>query len=517
MTAASLEAIGICKRFGRVVALDDVSLRIRPARIHALLGENGAGKSTLVKCLMGTYQADAGSFLVDGREHISRSPREAHAAGIGMVYQHFTLVPEMTVLENLMLARPDIPFTIDWASYRDELQDLLKTMPFQLRLDAPVASLASGEKQKVEILKQLHLRRRLLVLDEPTSVLTPAEADEMLGLLHALARAGTLTVVLITHKFREVLAFADDVTVLRFGRVVASTEAANVSAEELADRMVGRAGVRRAVTRRPANPNRNGLKASGLVVLGDAGLPAVRGLDLTVDGGEIVGIAGVSGNGQRELAEALAGQRAVARGEIRVHDAPFRPTRRFLAEQRVACLPEEPLHNACVAAMSVAENLALRRYDRAPIRGPLGLLSKRAMARAARTAIQSYHIRTSGPEAPVSSLSGGNVQRLVLARELGPGCNLLLASNPCFGLDFAAVARIHDDIMAARNAGAAVLLISEDLDEIYDLADRILVMFEGRIVLDSTAAPETRMGVGRAMAGWSEAATLPAAPKEPVA
>jgi ABC-type uncharacterized transport system ATPase subunit len=511
MMALSLEAVGIAKRFGSVVALDEVSLRVRAGRIHALLGENGAGKSTLVKCLMGTYQADSGSFLLNGREHHSRTPREAHAAGIGMVYQHFTLVPEMTVLENLMLARPDIPFTIDWNRYRQELDELLRTMPFRVRLAAPVASLAAGEKQKVEILKQLHLRRRLLVLDEPTSVLTPAEADEMLGLLRDLAHAGSLTVVLITHKFREVLAFADDVTVLRFGRVVASADAATVSAEELAERMVGSAGLRRVVIRITPAPNTNRLEARGLTVLGDTGLAAVRGLDLTVAGGEIVGIAGVSGNGQRELAEALAGQRAVASGDIRVHDAPFRPTRRFLAERRVACLPEEPLHNACVAAMSVAENLALRRYDRPPIRHRFGLLSKRAMERGARAAIQAYRIRTSGPQAPVSSLSGGNVQRLVLARELGPGCNLLLASNPCFGLDFAAVTRIHDDIMAARNAGAAVLLISEDLDEIYDLADRILVMFEGGIVLESTASPATRVAVGRAMAGWSET------PKENVA
>jgi ABC-type uncharacterized transport system ATPase subunit len=299
MTALSLETIGICKRFGPVVALDEVNLRVRPGRIHALLGENGAGKSTLVKCLMGTYQADAGSFLVNGREHHSRTPREAHAAGIGMVYQHFTLVPEMTVLENLMLARPDIPFTIDWGIYREELAALLKTMPFRVRLDAPVASLAAGEKQKVEILKQLHLRRRLLVLDEPTSVLTPAEADEMLGLLRELAHAGTLTVVLITHKFREVLAFADDVTVLRFGRVVTSAAAARLSAEELAESMVGRAGVAPAVVRATSRPSANRLDARGLTVLGDAGLPAVRGLDLTVVGGEIVGMA--SANWRRRL------------------------------------------------------------------------------------------------------------------------------------------------------------------------------------------------------------------------
>jgi len=503
MTAASLEAIGITKRFGPVVALDEVSLKIRPGRIHALLGENGAGKSTLVKCLMGTYHADAGSFLLDGREHVSRTPREAHAAGIGMVYQHFTLVPEMTVAENLMLARADIPFLIDWPRYRAGLEALVEKMPFSVRLDAPVASLAAGEKQKVEILKQLHLGRRLLILDEPTSVLTPAEADDTLGLLHGLARAGSVTVVLITHKFREVLAFADEVTVLRHGRVVAAAEAGRLSAAELAERMVGRS-VFRAVARLSPPPTPNRLEARGLTVLGDTGLPAVQRLDLTVAGGEIVGIAGVSGNGQRELAEALSGQRALAAGSVRVHGEAFRPTRASLAHQRIACLPEEPLHNACVAAMSVAENLALRRYDQPPIRGRLGLLSPAAMLRAARTAIGEYRIRASGPRAPVASLSGGNVQRLVLARELGPGCNLLLASNPCFGLDFAAVARVQDDIMSARNGGAAVLLISEDLDEIFDLSDRIMVMFEGRLVLEATPEPASRAAVGRAMAGIAE-------------
>jgi ABC-type uncharacterized transport system ATPase subunit len=504
MTAASLEAIGVTKRFGAVLALDDVSLKVRAGRIHALLGENGAGKSTLVKCLMGTYHADSGSFLIDGHEHRSRSPREAHAAGIGMVYQHFTLVPEMTVAENLMLARADIPFAINWHAYRAELEALLRTMPFRVPLDAPVASLAAGEKQKVEILKQLHLRRRLLVLDEPTSVLTPAEADETLGLLRDLTRAGQITVVLITHKFREVLAFADDVTVLRFGRVVASAEAGQMNAADLAERMVGQAGVGRSVARAAVpQASTNQLRAHGLTVLGDAGLAAVRNLDLTVAGGEILGIAGVSGNGQRELAEALAGQRAIAAGSVHVHGEAFRPTRRSLARLRVACLPEEPLHSACVATMSVAENLALRQYDRPPIRRRFGLLSKRAITEGAHAAIRDYRIRTSGPRQPVSALSGGNIQRLVLARELGPGCDLLLASNPCFGLDFAAVARIHDDMTAARNGGAAVLLISEDLDEIFALSDRIVVMFEGRLVFETTADPAARATVGRAMAGLS--------------
>ena len=504
MTAPSLQVEGVTKRFGPVLALDDVSVHIRPGRIHALLGENGAGKSTLAKCLMGTHQADAGRFLLDGRDHVSHSPRDAHAAGIGMVYQHFTLVPDMTVAENLMLARADIPFVVDWPGYQRELTALLATMPFGVALDAPVAALAAGEKQKVEILKQLHLRRRLLVLDEPTSVLTPAEADEMLGLLRRLAREGSLTVVLITHKFREVLAFADDVTVLRHGRVVGSGEVAGMTTSDLAEQMVGSRALGRRTARITPPPGRYRLQALGLTVLGDTGLAAVRGLDLLVAGGEVVGIAGVSGNGQRELAEALAGQRAIVAGEVRVHGETFRPSRRTLARQRVACLPEEPLQNACVAEMSVAENLGLRSYDRPPIRRRLGLLSPRAMTAAAWSAIRGYHIRTTGPGAPVASLSGGNVQRLVLARELGPGCGLLLASNPCFGLDFAAVARIHDEIIAARNGGAAVLLISEDLDEIFELSDRVMVMFEGRLVLESRPEPAARTLVGRAMAGLTE-------------
>ena len=228
--APSLEAGGITKRLGATLALDDVSLTVKPGRIHALLGETGAGKSTLAKCLMGTYQADQGCFLLAGREHVSRTPRDAHAAGIGMVYQHFTLVADMTVAENLMLARPDIPFVIEWREHHAALERLMQTMPFRAQLDVPVASLSAGEKQKVEIIKQLHLQRRLLVLDEPTSVLTPVEADEVLGLLRDLASAGSLTVVLITHKFREVMAFADDVTVLRHGRVVASAAARALSA-----------------------------------------------------------------------------------------------------------------------------------------------------------------------------------------------------------------------------------------------------------------------------------------------
>jgi simple sugar transport system ATP-binding protein len=525
MTPLALEAIGIRKRFGAVEALAGVSLKVRQGSVHALLGENGAGKSTLVKCLTGYYTQDDGQFLVAGRELVSRSPRDALRAGIGMVYQHFTLVPSMTVAENLMLARADIPFAIDWRDFGRELERLLATMPFRVKLDARADALAAGEKQKVEILKQLLMRRRLLVLDEPSSVLTPQEADDVLGALHSEAAGGGLSVVLITHKFREVRQFADDVTVLRGGRVAGGGPAAGLSDHQLAELMVGAAqapavegAVEGAARSRPgvraSGPERLGpqrlgperLGIQGLRVRGSGGALAVDGLSLSVRAGEILGIAGVSGNGQRELVQALAGQRAAEAGSVRVDGAAFSPTRRALAAHRVALLPEEPLRNACVAGMSVAENLALRSYDQPPMVGrrwpARWWLAPSRMAGAARGAIARHHIRAGGPGAAADTLSGGNVQRLVLARELGEQeVGLLIAANPCFGLDFAAAARIHDRIREARDAGAGVLLISEDLDELFEMADRIAVLSGGRIIHQTARDVASRSVIGQAMAG----------------
>ena len=508
MTAPlAMEAIGLRKRFGAVTALDGVSLAVRQGSVHALLGENGAGKSTLVKCLTGYYTPDAGQFLVAGRELSSRSPREALRAGVGMVYQHFTLVPSMTVAENLMLARSAIPFAIRWAGFRRDLEQRLDTMPFRIRLDAVVSTLAAGEKQKVEILKQLLMRRTLLVLDEPSSVLTPQEADDVLGALHREAASGTISVVLITHKFREVRQFADDVTVLRQGRVAGSGPADTLSDGDLADMMVG---IHRPTAPVAARTTRHAgaetLRIGGLRVRGSNGALAVDGLSLSVRSGEILGIAGVSGNGQRDLVEVLAGQRWAEAGTIQVDGAPFVPSRAALHAHRVALLPEEPLRNACVPEMSVAENLALRTFDQPPAvsRRPLlrWWLDPYRITDAATGMIARNAIRAGGPEAAVDTLSGGNVQRLVLARELGErDVGLLIAANPCFGLDFAAVARIRDRIRHARDAGAAVLLISEDLDEVFDLADRIAVMSAGRIVHTTGRATASRNTIGRAMAG----------------
>ena len=498
--AVSTETVGIGKRFGDLVALDDVSVRIRAGSVHALLGENGAGKSTLVKCIMGYYLPDQGSVIVAGREVEIGSPRAAHALGLGMVYQHFTLVPHMTVLENMVMARADVPAVIDWRAERERFRAFLATMPFGVPVDTPVATLAAGEKQKAEILKQLYLESRFLILDEPTSVLTPNEADEILGMIRAMAHAGRITVLIITHKFREVMAFADEVSILRRGRLVGGGPVAELSADDMARMMVGDHEIHGLDGRAATPPGAVCLEMRGLAADDDEGYPAVNGVSLAVRAGEIVGIAGVSGNGQSELVQVLGGQRDLTAGEMLVHGEAYRARRSEMLRHKVSLLTEEPLRNACVPRMSVAENMAFRRFDRAPYaRGPW--LNRSAFRRAAEDLIARYRVKTSSPDAPIATLSGGNVQRAVLARELSGEVDVLVAANPVFGLDFAAVADIHAQIMAARNRGAAVLLVSEDLDELLELADRIVVMFDGRLVYEAPAAKADLTEIGRHMAG----------------
>ena len=500
--ALDVEMTGITKRFGAFTALDDVSVHVAAGSFHALLGENGAGKSTLVKCLVGYHPPDEGAIQDERREHVIRTPHEAHALGIGMVYQHFTLVPSMTVAENLVMARDHVPAVVDWRGERDRLEAFLKTVPFRLSLDAPVSSLAAGEKQKVEIVKLLYLQRRFMILDEPTSVLTPQEADEVLGMLHEMTRDGRISVLLITHKFREVMAFADRVSVLRRGKYAGGGAAPDLDPELLAEMMIGKredagARVRR---RRSAEAGEVRLSIRGLKVADDAGLEAVDIAALDVRAGEIVGVAGVSGNGQRELMQALMGQRERLHGDVDVHGEPFRARRSQMVRHRVFSLPEEPLRNACVPGMSVAENIALRTFDRPPLaRGPW--LRWGRMVRHARVCIREYRVKTRGPHAAIRTLSGGNVQRAVLSRELAADVAVLLVANPVFGLDFAAVADIHDRILAARDGGAAVLLVSEDLDELLALSDRIVVMFDGRLVHESTRESADIGVIGRHMAG----------------
>ncbi|MCF8211802.1 MAG: ATP-binding cassette domain-containing protein [Rhodoferax sp.] len=486
--------------------MDQVDMKVAPGTVHALLGENGAGKSTLVKCVAGFQRAEEGSILIDGHEQVLANPVAARALGIGMVYQHFTLAPGMTVAENLLLAADRVPFFIDWRAKRAELSAFLATTPFQLDLDACPSELAAGEKQKLELLKQLYLKPRLLILDEPTSVLTPQEADEVLGHVREFARSGHCTVIIITHKFREVMAYADSVTVLRRGRAVHHGRVADTTPALLAQAMMGEAAA-------PPKPLQSGrshaqadsamplaLQVLGLTANGDRGTVALHGVDLTVRCGEMLGVAGVSGNGQRELVEALVGQRVRLAGQVKVMGEPYLASRLENHRLKVRSLPEEPLHNACVGALSVAENMALRDFDQAPL-SRKGLLQFAAWRQRARDWIAEYGVKTQGENALISSLSGGNVQRAVLARELAGEINILIAANPVFGLDFAAVEEIHARMRQVCQRGAGVLLISEDLDELLELCDRIVVMSEGRIVFETNAAQANRKELGAHMGG----------------
>ena len=499
--AIGVEAIGVGKYFGGFVALDDVTMRVKPGTVHGLLGENGAGKSTLVKCLLGYYRADAGTFLVDGKEATIDRPADADALGLGMVYQHFTLVPSMTVTENLVMSRANVPTVVNWAKERADIAEFKRTMPFQVKLDVAVGNLAAGERQKTEIIKQLYLQRRLIVLDEPTSVLTPQEAEEMLGMVRELTVSGQITTVIITHKLKEVGAFVDEVTVLRRGRMAGSGAVKDLSRSDMTAMMIGE-------PQAPANPERRGepladprLLIRDLKTLNDVGRAGLSISELIVHGREIVGIAGVSGNGQKELVEVLGGQRKPLSGEVVVAGETYTATRAEAQEHDVRVLPEEPLRNGCVPRMSVTDNLNLRSFDLTKSGKHSAWLDLGGMHKQALKMIADFGIRTPSPDAPIAVLSGGTVQRCILARELDGKVGLLIVANPCFGLDIKAVAEVRARIVAARNAGTAVLLVSEDLDEILELSDRILVMRQGQVVYETPAAEAEAHAIGSHMVG----------------
>lgn len=497
-----LEVVNMTKRFDNITALDNVSMTLKPGTFHALLGENGAGKSTLVKCVMGFYTATSGEVLIDKQVRAIASPRDAHKYGIGMVYQHFTSVPAMTVAENLVLSRFDSPNLINWKAEFEQLNAFIQTAPFQIPLNVPIAQLAAGQKQKLEILKQLYLQSRILILDEPTSVLTPGEADEVLGLIRSEVQAGRLSVLMISHKFREVIAFADEITVLRKGKFAGSGLVKDLTVSDMSEMMMGEKREPKQVAKTSPPSTTPVLELKDIHANKDNGLEAVAGVNLTVYSGEIVGIAGISGNGQRELVEVLAGQRSATDGQVLVNGEVYKATRSEMFRHQVFALPEEPLRNACVAQMSVAENLALRTFDRPPQAKAGLLIVFQAIRAAAKNLVNIFSIKTPSVDTPVGNLSGGNVQRTVLARELSaPHINLLIAANPCFGLDFAAVEFIHSQIVEARNRGVAVLLVSEDLDELLKLSDRIVVISGGNFTYESANATADFTTIGQSMAG----------------
>lgn len=501
MSEAVLEAINISKHFGEFKALKNVTLSLKKGSVHALLGENGAGKSTLVKCIMGYYLPTQGELMLKCKQVEISSPQQAAALGLGMVYQHFTLIPNMTIAENIVLSRPKLPTVINWKSETEILAKKMATMPFQFDLNRNVNTLSVGEKQKVEITKQLLLDTEVLILDEPTSVLTPTEADEVLDKIYQWAQSGRLSVLMITHKFREVMKYADEVSVLRKGDFIGSAVVSDVNPQILADMMVGGEDLTTPPTRAARLDGETCLKIEKLVVQDDQGLTAVNGLDLEIKAGEIVGIAGVSGNGQKQLVEALAGQRNPVSGGIYAHGEAYHGSQKQVAQHQFYCLPEEPLRNACIGNLSVAENLALRKFQTPQFTRLKVLLNRRATRKNAEHLINEFKIRTEGPQQEIRALSGGNVQRVVLARELAQPVSILVVANPCFGLDFKAVADIRAKILQARNRGAAVLLLSEDLDEVLELSDRFYVISGGQLVYQTVPKQADVNVIGQYMAG----------------
>lgn len=499
MNQSLIQLQGIVKKFPGVLANDHVDLDIKPGEIHAILGENGSGKSTLMCVLAGLYKPDGGKILVNGVEQKFRSPRDAIASGIGMVHQHFKLVEPFTVAENITLGEQGNSFFLSNKDLKARINELGKRYGLEINLNAKVWQLSVGEKQRVEIVRMLYRGSKVLILDEPTAVLTPQEAGELFGNLRRMAAAGC-AVVLITHKLNEVETIADRVTVLRQGKLAGVLEHGQINAKEMVSLMVGRVVA--------SKYDRDSSPVGGVVLeldkvkaSNDMGLPSLREMTLCVREGEILGLAGVSGNGQREMAEVIAGLRHVESGKVLLNDRNISNlSPRTIIDLGVAYVPEDRLGMGLVPDLNALENLILKNYHQPEYSGRW-LLKSQAVERNAETLVKQYQVKISSLRQPVKVLSGGNLQKLLLAREISSSPKLMVVIYPARGLDIGATEAVHKLLLELKSHKTAILLISEDLDEIFKLADRVGVIFDGQLTGDFPVEQADLEEVGLLMTG----------------
>ena len=509
MAQPILEARHIVKQFPKVRANDDINLTLHPGEILCLLGENGAGKSTLMNVLYGLYKPTSGTIVLNGEEVEFSSPRDAIDRGLGMVHQHFMLVDTLTVTENIIMgAEPGAGPQIDYKLARKQVQELSQRHGLRIDPDAKIMDLSVGLQQRVEILKALYRKARILILDEPTAVLTPQEVEEFFAVVRGLRDNG-VSIIIITHKLEEVKAISDRVYILRRGRIEGERSTADVSKEDLANLMVGRAVVLTVEKNAHEAQPEPVFQIRDLRVRDERGVPSVNGLSLNVRPGEVVGIAGVDGNGQSELAEAIMGLRDVEAGEI-LHqgsDIKHLSTKQRI-HRRISYVPADRHRFGLILPFTVAENIAMGYHDRSPNASGGGMrLEYGAMEDRAARLIDDFDIRTPGPLAPAGQLSGGNQQKVILAREFTRDPSFLLVSQPTRGLDVGAIEYIHSQILAMRDQDVGVLLISLELEEIFGLADRILVLYEGAIVKEFRASDTNEREVGLYMTGGTKEQT----------
>jgi ABC-type uncharacterized transport system ATPase subunit len=496
-TGNAVEMWGITKEFPGVIANDKVDFAVRAGEIHALVGENGAGKSTLMNVLYGLVHADSGEILIDGKPTHIGGPRDAIAHGIGMVHQHFMLIPVFTVSENVMLGREPVtgPDLFDHARARDEIAKLTREYGLALDPDARMGDLPVGLQQRAEIVKVLYRGANILILDEPTGVLTPQESKELFGVLRGLVKTGR-TIIFISHKLREVLEISDRITVMRRGKVVGHLVTKDTNEQEIATMMVGREVLLR-VDKKPAQPGPVTFKVESLTASSDRGVPALKGVSFELRQGEILGIAGVEGNGQSELVEVLAGTRRATGGRVLLADKDVTAfDARTERDAGIAFIPEDRRGTGLVLNYSVADNLILGRQRTPKFAWRELVLRLVAIKEWARRLVKEFDIRTPSIETAARNLSGGNQQKIIVAREMASRPKVLLAAQPTRGVDIGAIEFIHRRLVAERDEGTAVLLVSAELEEIISLSDRIAVLYEGRIVsIEPANTPEERLGL----------------------